>query len=71
MYGLFLIYIVLGCLALAALGIALMGEGVVPSLVGWAVVVMLLGTLAHLLVSGDTLPAFHYFPGLLLGVVLL
>lgn len=71
LYELFRVYIVLGCLALAALGIALMGEGVVPSWVGWAVVVMMLATLAHLLISGDTLPAFHYFPGLLLGVVLL
>lgn len=69
--GLFQVYIVLGCLGLAAIGGSLILAGLVPGWTGWATIAMSAATLAHLLGTGDTLPAFHYVPALLIGVVLL
>lgn len=70
-YGLFQVYIVLGCLGLAALAGSLLLAGVIPVWAGWVAIGLCAATLAHLLITGDTLPAFHYFPALLLGIVLL
>lgn len=69
--GLFQAYVVVGCLGLAALGGSLVLAGSVPAWVGWATLVMSVATLVHLLATGDTLPAFHYVPALLIGIVLL
>ena len=70
-YGMFQVYIVLGCLGLAALGGSLLLTGLIPAWAGWVAIAMTAATLAHLLISGDTLPAFHYFPALLIGILLL
>ena len=69
--GLFQAYVVVGCLGLAALGGSLVLAGPVPAWAGWATVVMSVATLVHLLAAGDTLPAFHYVPALLIGIVAL
>ena len=37
----------------------------------WGTIIFSTGTLIHLLSSGNTLPAFHYFPPLLIGILLL
>ncbi|MQA82515.1 MAG: hypothetical protein GEV10_29320 [Streptosporangiales bacterium] len=69
--GLFQVYIVLGCLGLAALGGSLVLAELVPVWAGWATLAISAATLAHLLSTGDTLPAFHYIPVLLIGILLL
>lgn len=61
----------IGFLALAAYGGALLQTALVPAWAGWATLVFSLVLLVQLLITGDTLPAFHYVPPLLIGVLLL
>ncbi|WP_152360399.1 hypothetical protein [Microlunatus speluncae] len=70
-YAQFKVYILLGCLGLAALAGSLLLTGVIPAWACWTAIALCTATLAHLLITGDTLPAFHYFPGVLIGVMLL
>ncbi len=70
-FALFYVYAVVGFLALAAYGGSLLQVGLVPAWVGWATIVFSTSMLALLLITGDTLPAFHYFPPLLIGILLL
>jgi hypothetical protein len=68
--ALFFIYAVVGFLALAAYGGALLQINLLPVWAGWATIIFSIATLALLLVQGDTLPAFHYVPPLLIGILL-
>jgi hypothetical protein len=68
---LFFVYAVLAFLALAAYGASLLQVGLLPAWVGWATIVFSIALLILLFIMGDTLPAFHYLPGLLIGVLLL
>jgi hypothetical protein len=68
---LFKTYAVVGFLSLAFYGAGIVVTGLVPVWAGWATIVFGLGLLAHLLIAGDTLPAFHYMPPLLIAVLLL
>ncbi|HEU5347635.1 MAG TPA: hypothetical protein VFU63_03380 [Ktedonobacterales bacterium] len=70
-FTLFYIYAVLGFLALAAYGASLLQVALLPVWVGWATIVFSMGLLILLFIMGDTLPAFHYVPGLLIGILLL
>lgn len=69
-FALFFIYAVVGFLALATYGVSLLQVGLVPGWIGWVTLIFCLSMLAVLLVTGDTLPAFHYLPALLIGIVL-
>ncbi|NBE99300.1 hypothetical protein FE391_35610 [Nonomuraea sp. KC401] len=69
--GLFQIYTVLGCVGLAALGGSLLMIRLIPTWAGWTTIAISVATLLHLLSTGNTLPAFHYLPCLLIGVLLL
>jgi hypothetical protein len=69
-FALFYISAVIGFLALAAYGGALLQVGLVPAWAGWATLLFSLALLAQLLIMGDTLPAFHYMPPALIGVLL-
>lgn len=69
-FALFYVSAVLGFLALAAYGGALLQVGLVPAWAGWATLLFSLALLAQLLIVGDTLPAFHYVLPALLGVLL-
>lgn len=69
-FGLFYVYAVIGYLALMAYGGSLVQRSLLPAWVGWTTGVLSLAFLIHLLVTGDTLPAFHYLPPLLIGLVL-
>ena len=68
---LFVSYAVTGFLALAAYGGSWLLGGLAPAWAGWVTLVFSLAVLGLLLVQGDTLPAFHYLPPLLLGIILL
>ncbi len=70
-FALFYIYAVVGFLAMVAYGGSLLQVDLVPAWAGWATIVFSMAMLALLLVTGDTLPAFHYFPSLLVGILLL
>lgn len=70
-FALFVIYAAAGFCALAAYGGSILRVGMVPAWAGWGTVIFSLVTLAGLLVVGDTLPAFHYLPPLLIGLLLL
>ena len=70
-FALFYVYAVVGFLALAAYGGALLQVGLVPAWAAWATMIFSIAMLALLLITGDTLPAFHYFPPLLIGILLL
>ncbi len=70
-FALFYIYAVVGFLALVAYGGSLLQVGLLPAWVGWATIVFSVAMLVLLLIMGDTLPAFHYFPPLLIGISLL
>jgi hypothetical protein len=67
----FQVYIVVGCVALIAFGGSLLETKLVAGWAALGTIVFSMGTLIHLLTTGDTLPAFHYFPPLLLGFLLL
>lgn len=64
-------YLLLGCLSLAALSGSLIMTRAVPGWAGWAALALSLAPLLQLVITGDTLPGFHYFPALLIGIVLL
>jgi hypothetical protein len=68
---LFFIYAILGFLALAAYGVSLFQVGLLPGWVGWTTIVFSVALLILLFIMGDTLPAFHYLPGVLIGILLL
>ena len=70
-FALFYVSAVIGFLALAAYGGALLQVGLLPVWVGWATLVFSIALLIQLLIMGDTLPGFHYLPPLLLGVLLM
>ena len=70
-FALFSIYAVVGFLALATYGVSLLQVELVPRWIGWITLIFCLSMLALLLVMGDTLPAFHYLPALLIGIVLI
>lgn len=38
---------------------------------GWATLAFSIVMLVQLLAKGDTLPAYHYLPGLVIGILLL
>jgi hypothetical protein len=70
-FRLFFIYAVLGFLALTAYGVSLLQVGLLPGWVGWATIVFSVALLILMFIMGDTLPGFHYLPGLLIGILLL
>jgi hypothetical protein len=70
-FALFYIYAVVGFLSLAAYGGSLLQVGLLPAWAGWATLIFSLAMLLLLLITGDTLPAFHYVPALLIGILLL
>jgi len=70
-FALFYVATVIGFLALAAYGASLLQVGLVPAWAGWATLAFSLALLVQLLVTGDTLSAFHYVPPMLIGVLLL
>lgn len=69
--ALFTTYATLAFLSLAAYGGSIVQTGLLAGWVGWATIIFSLGLLLLMLVMGDTLPAFHYFPPLLIGILLL
>lgn len=71
MFALFFIYAALGFLALAAYGVSLLQARLLPAWVGWATLLFSVAMLIVLFIQGDNLPAFHYLPGLVIGVLLL
>lgn len=70
-FGVFVVSAAIGFLALAAYGGALLQTTLVPAWAGWATLLFSLVLLVQLLITGDTLPAFHYLPPLIIGVLLL
>ena len=70
-FALFYVSAVVGFLALAAYGGSLLQVGLLPAWAGWAMLVFSIAMLILLLITGDTLPAFHYAPALLIGILLL
>jgi hypothetical protein len=70
-FALFYTYAVVGFLALAAYGGSLLRVELLPAWAGWGTLIFSIGMLVLLLITGDTLPAFHYFPPLLMGILLL
>ena len=68
-FGLFYISAMIGFLALAAYGGALLRIGLFPAWVGWVTLGYSLALLILLLITRDTLPAFHYAPPLLIGIL--
>ena len=71
--GFALVYVsaVIGFLALAAYAGSLLQVVLLPAWVGWATLVFSIALLIQLLITGDTLPGFHYIPPLLIGILLL
>jgi hypothetical protein len=69
--ALFLVYASVGFLALAIYGVSLIQVRLVPAWAGWATIIFSLAMLVLLLIKGDNLPAFHYLPPLLIGILLL
>ncbi len=67
----FFAYAVVGFLALASYGASLLQLTFLPTWVAWTTVVLSVAFLIHMLITGDTLPAFHYLPPLLIGLLLL
>jgi hypothetical protein len=70
-FALFYVSAVVGFLALAAYGGSLLQVGLLPAWAGWATLLFSIAMLILLLIMGDTLPAFHYLPALLIGILLL
>jgi hypothetical protein len=70
-FALFYVYAVLASLALAAYGGSLLQVQLVPTWAGWLTLGYSAAMLVSLLLTGDTLPAFHYAPPLLIGLLLL
>ena len=69
-FALFYVYAVLGYLALGCYGAALLQVDILPAWIGWVALLINILFLIHLLITGDTLPAFHYLSPLLIGIVL-
>jgi len=70
-FALFYVYALVGFLALAAYGASFLQVGLLSAWVGWALLLFNIAMLFLLLIKGDTLPAFHYLPALLIGILLL
>jgi hypothetical protein len=70
-FRLFYIYALLAFLALAAYGVSLLQVGLLPAWVGWGTILYCIALLILLIIQGDTLPAFHYLPTLVMGILLL
>lgn len=70
-FALFYVSAVVGFLALAAYGGSLLQVGLLPAWAGWVTLLFSIAMLILLLIMGDTLPAFHYVPALLIGILLL
>ena len=70
-FALFYLYAVTGFLALAAYAGSVLQTGLLPGWVAWVTLIFTIAMLVLLLVTRDTLPAFHYLPPLLLGILLL
>jgi hypothetical protein len=70
-FALFFVSAVVGFLALASYGASLLQVGLVPAWVGWVTLFVNLIFVIHLLIAGDTLPAFHYLTPLVIGILLL
>lgn len=70
-YVLFYVYAVVGFLALSAYAVSILRTGLLPAWTGWATLIFSIALLIQLLAMGDTLPAFHYLPPLVIGVLLL
>jgi hypothetical protein len=70
-FRLFFIYAVVGVFALAAYGVSLLQVAFVPAWASWVTIVFSVALLILLFSMGDTLPAFHYLPGLLIAILLL
>ena len=70
-FALFYTYAVIGFLSLAAYGGASLQNSLLPTWAGWVTLIFSIAMLVLLLVQGDTLPAFHYMPALLIGIILL
>jgi len=70
-FALFYIYAVVGFLALGLYGISLLQASLLPAWIGWATLIFSISILVQLFIMGDTLPAFHYLPTLLIGILLL
>ena len=70
-FRLFYVYAILAFLALAAYGVSLLQVELIPAWAGWATNVFSIALLILLFSMGDILPAFHYLPGLLIGILLL
>lgn len=70
-FALFYVSAVVGFLALAAYGGSLLQVGLLPAWAGWVTLLFSIAMLILLLIMGDTLPAFHYAPALLIGILLL
>jgi hypothetical protein len=64
-------YAAIGFLALAAYGGSLLQVNLLPAWAGWVTIVFSIAMLILFLVQGDTLPAFHYCPPLLIGILLI
>ena len=69
-FALFFVAAVIGFLALATYGASLLQVELVPAWAAWATILFSRALLVQLLVMGDTLPAFHYLPPVLIGVLL-
>ena len=73
-YGLIAVYVVVACLAQAAIGGALLLAGVLAAWIGWAVILVNLGGLALLLAFSRRdiyFPVVHHIAPLLIGLALL
>lgn len=70
-FVLFYVYAVVGFIALAAYGVSLLQVGLFPMWTGWTTLIFSIAMLILLLTRGDTLPAFHYLPALLIGILLM
>lgn len=70
-FALFYVYAVIGFLALAAYAVSLLQTGLLPAWAGWASLVFSIVMLTLLFITGDTLPAFHYVPPLLIGILMI
>jgi hypothetical protein len=70
-FAIFYSYAVIGFLALAAYGGTLLQVSLLPAWAGWATLIFSFAMVVLLLVQGDTLPAFHYLPALLIGILLM
>ncbi len=70
-FAIFYISAVSGFLALGAYGGSLLKADLLPMWIGWVTLLFSIGMLILLVIIGDTLPAFHYLPALLIGILLL